>query len=170
MKAIKTAQKGFTLIELITAMAVAAILVGSAGPNFFDFIGSSRSATEYRSLLKGLQLARSEAINRGLTVTVSAKNASNWHEGFLIWADQDGNNAFDAGEEILDASEFGSEATLLESNNTADFRFTSEGFLDAVVGSQFVLSYRTDSKCEWDRDIRVVYTGMVSATERACEE
>ena len=164
-----TRNKGFTLIELITGMAVAAILLGSAAPNFVNFVNSSRSATEYRELLKGFQLARSEAINRGVTVTVSAKNGADWHSGFRIWADADGDNTFDAGEEIFEASEFSSLATMTEASDTASFSYTSEGFLNAVAGAQYVLSYRTDKKCEWDRDIRLVYTGHVSANQRACE-
>ncbi len=169
MKTQTSAQKGFTLIEMLTAMAVAAILLGSAGPNLFDFIGSSRSATEYRSLLKGFQLARSEAINRGVTVTVTAKSGADWHSGFQVWVDEDGDGVMDAGEDILDSSEFGSGATLTEANNVGSFSYTPEGFLDAVTGSQFLLTYRTESKCTRDRDIRLVYTGVINARERVCE-
>ncbi len=162
--------QGFTLIELITGIAVTAILLGSAGPNFFEFVGSSRSATEYRSLLKGFQLARSEAINRGVNVTVSAKDGANWHSGFVIWADADGDSVYDAGEEIRDTAKFGSAATMLETSNTTSFSYTSEGFLDAVAGSEFVLSYRSGENCKWDRDIRLIFTGHVSAREAVCEE
>ncbi len=164
------AQNGFTLIEMLTAMAVAAILLGSAGPNFFEFIGSSRSATEYRSLLSSLQLARSEAITRGTSVTVSAKTGANWHEGFQVWADEDGDGTFDAGEEIIDVAGFNSASTLIEAGDTTSFTYTAEGFLNAVTGTSFVISYRTSDNCKWDRDINLVYTGHVSARERACTE
>lgn len=170
MKSQPKTQQGFTLIEMITAMAVAAILLGSAGPNMFEFIQSSRSASEYRTLLSSLQLARSEAITRGTAVTVSANSGSNWHEGFKVWADADGDGVFDAGEEITDITSFNSDATLVEANNTSSFTYTAEGFLDAVTGTSFVISYRTSDNCEWDRDISLVYTGHVSARERACTE
>ncbi|WP_372748275.1 GspH/FimT family pseudopilin [Litorivivens sp.] len=162
--------QGFTLVELLTGIAIAAILLGSAGPNFFEFVQSSRSATEYRSLLSGLQLARSEAITRGVSVTVSASNGADWHDGFRVWADEDGDGTYDAGEEIMEISKFESAATMTESNNTTAFTYTAEGFLDAVAGTSFMLSYRTSKQCKWDRDISLVYTGHVSARERACTE
>lgn len=170
MKSQLKTQQGFTLIEMITAMAVAAILLGSAGPNFFEFVESSRSSTEYRSLLKGLQLARSEAINRGVNVTVAAADNADWHSGFTVWADENGDGVRDDAEIILVQDAFGSDATLVENNSTAAFSYTPEGFLDAVTGAEFALAYRTDSKCQWDRDIRLVYTGHVSARERACDQ
>ncbi len=160
--------QGFSLIELITALSVASILMGTAVPSFIDFVGSSRSASEYRELYTGLQFARSEAITRGETVTVSAKNGANWASGFVIWTDQNGNNTIDAGEEILDAAAFSSKATMTEASETASFSYTSEGFLDAVAGSQFVLSYRTAQNCTWDRDISLVFTGAVSAQKANC--
>ncbi len=163
-------QQGFTLIEMLVAMAVAAILLSSAGPNMFEFISSARSSTEYRTVLKGLQLARFEAINRGVNVTVSAANDADWHSGFSIWADENGNGVQDDNETILVQDAFGSTATMLENNSTASFSYTSEGFLDAVTGAEYTLAYRTESKCGQDRDIRLVYTGHVSARERACEQ
>ncbi len=162
--------QGFTLIELMTSLSVAAILMGTAVPSFFDYIGSSRSSVEYRELLSGLQFARSEAITRGVNVTVSAKVDADWHQGFIVWADEDGDGNYDAGEELIDVSEFASSSTMTESSNTAAFVYTPEGFLDAVAGANFMLSYRTAEKCEWDRDIRLVYTGHVSARERVCSE
>ncbi|WP_112056100.1 GspH/FimT family pseudopilin [Onishia taeanensis] len=56
--------KGFTLIELLVTMAVAIIFATVAVPNFVDMINRQRFATEFNSVLIGLNLARSEAIKR----------------------------------------------------------------------------------------------------------
>ncbi len=162
--------RGFSLVELITAMSVATILMGSATPSFVNVAGSSRSASEYRDLLKGLQLARSEAITRGVNVTVSTTDGANWHKGFRIWADDNGDGLYSAGEDILVSDDYSSQATMIEASNTSAFSYTSEGFLNATSGSEFVLAYRTGQNCMWDRDIRVVYTGHVSAREATCKQ
>ncbi|QFT86391.1 Type II transport protein GspH [Halomonas sp. THAF12] len=62
-------QRGFTLIELLVAMAVAITLATVAVPNFMDMINRQRFATEFNSVLTGLNLARSEAIKRRETVS-----------------------------------------------------------------------------------------------------
>ena len=55
---------GFTMIELLVTMAVAAILMAIAVPSYRSFMISSRVATESNDFLAALNLARSEAIKK----------------------------------------------------------------------------------------------------------
>lgn len=96
---------GFTLVELIVTIAVAAILVTVAVPSFRVFVQNSRISTQTNDLISDISLARSEAIKSGAnaslctsTVGTSCDGGGSWTIGRLAWTDTNNNNALDAGE------------------------------------------------------------------------
>ena len=80
---------GFTLIELMVTIAVLAILVAIALPNYQAFVLNSRMTAQANDFLTSLHLARSEAVKRNAAVTMSAR-VGNWANGWRI-ADAGGN-------------------------------------------------------------------------------
>ncbi len=74
-------ERGFTLLELIVTLAVAAIVLTIAVPSFQGLIESDRSTSRANDLVRTLNLARSEAITRSADVTVAAINASTGFSG-----------------------------------------------------------------------------------------
>lgn len=74
---------GFTLVELMVTLAVAAILATVALPGFTSLIQTNRVTTQTNELVASLNLARSEAIRRGLPVTVTAID-NNFANGWNI--------------------------------------------------------------------------------------
>ncbi len=60
---------GFTLIELMTTVSVAGILLAIAIPAFTNFVASSRLAEQTNELIGALNIGRSEAIKRNRNVT-----------------------------------------------------------------------------------------------------
>jgi type IV fimbrial biogenesis protein FimT len=64
--------RGFTLIELMITVAILAILLGVGVPSFVDYIRNSRASTQVNELATALNTARSEAITRGVPVSISA--------------------------------------------------------------------------------------------------
>jgi type IV fimbrial biogenesis protein FimT len=111
------ANNGFTLIELMITLVVVIILVAIAAPSFNSMIRDSRAATQANNLLSSLQVARSEAINRG--VRVSMRNLSNtprvWEDGWRIFTDwEDADGVFDGDLDQKDCSVDGQDCLLME--------------------------------------------------------
>src|SRR5271154_4492007 len=85
---------GFTLLELMTTLTVAGILLAIGVPSFRYVTWSNRASSEINGLLGDLQLARGEAIREGQTVTVcastdgaSCSNSNSWQTGWIVFSD-----------------------------------------------------------------------------------
>lgn len=96
--------RGFTLLELITTIAIAAILMAIAVPNLTMFVENNRMKVTVGDVAAALNFARSEASKRRFPVTVCARasdttcaNSATWNSGLLVFADSDGNGTFDPG-------------------------------------------------------------------------
>lgn len=82
-------ERGFTLIELIVTVAVLAILLSIAIPNYQTFVLNSRMASQTNDLVTALNLARSEAVKRAADVTVCASSngtscTGGWAQGWIV--------------------------------------------------------------------------------------
>jgi prepilin-type N-terminal cleavage/methylation domain-containing protein len=67
--------RGFTLVELMVAIMVLAILLGLAVPSFRDASLGSRLAGYANDMVASSQLARSEAVKRNRLVVICATGA-----------------------------------------------------------------------------------------------
>ncbi|WP_341678971.1 GspH/FimT family pseudopilin [Niveibacterium sp. SC-1] len=137
--------RGFTLIELMIAVTVFAIGVAIAIPNFATLIAGRKLTTAASNLRADLSFARIEATRRGRSVgvcpadvrsgTASACGGStDWSNGWLVYADANGNGSLDGGETVLrvrppekaiSATPLSSEGTLASVQNV-DARPTGE--------------------------------------------
>ena len=88
-------QSGFTLTELIVALAVAAVMKVYAIPAFNDFTVQRRIASDANSVISAVNYARSEAARLGGQVTVQAVNGgaggNEWGPGFCVTVGDPGN-------------------------------------------------------------------------------
>src|SRR5262245_51428444 len=88
---------GATLIELLTTLALVAVLGMLAAPGFGGVLYDSRRAAIVNELFHALFLARSEAVKRGDIVTVCqsadglncAGKAAEWTSGWIVFANLD---------------------------------------------------------------------------------
>lgn len=101
-------QRGFTLIELIITVAIAAILLAIGVPSFQEMMRNNRVAAHTNDLLSSLNLVRSEAIKRGVRVSLckssdglSCATTGDWTQGWIVFVDTDNDATVDAGENIL---------------------------------------------------------------------
>lgn len=124
--------KGFTLIELVITMAIAAILLTIGVPSFQDFIANTRISTDNSNLLADLAFARSEAVKRGTSVTICGKTSGantcsgSWNGGRLIFVDSGGVvGAYDAANDTL----LRVREDIAAGNALATFTFTNAGYI-----------------------------------------
>ncbi len=75
--------RGFTLLELMTAIAVAAILAAISIPMYTSFVRNQRVKTAAYDLSYALTLARGEALKRNSSVTVSP-DTNGWKFGWSV--------------------------------------------------------------------------------------
>src|SRR6266496_792796 len=75
-------ERGFTLVELVTVVTIVGILAAIAAPSFRDFIIQQRIRNAAFELMADLTFARSEAVKRNATVTMS--KTGSWTGGWTI--------------------------------------------------------------------------------------
>ncbi len=85
--------QGFTLVELMVTLAVAAIILAIAAPSFSQMIRDHRLITTANDFMGTMQLARSEAIRRGVQVTMLPITQGDWTSGWNVFTDWNGNES-----------------------------------------------------------------------------
>lgn len=95
-------QAGLTLIELMVTITIAAILLAVGAPSFQYFMIKTRMSTATSDLASALNLARSEAVRRGVTVSIrNTSGGGNWGNGWTMFVDNDKDGTQDVGDETL---------------------------------------------------------------------
>lgn len=74
---------GFSLLELLTTLAVLGIVLAIAVPNFSQLIAGQKNRTVASDLFGSLILARSEAMKRNTTVSM-IRAGTNWANGWTV--------------------------------------------------------------------------------------
>lgn len=99
---------GFTLIELMAVLALAALLQTLAVPALSAVVEGVRIRSAAQSLHGSLQLARSEAIKRNARVVVcksaggsACATAGGWERGWIVFHDLNNNALLDSDEPVL---------------------------------------------------------------------
>lgn len=105
---LRAAEHGFTLVELLMALAVMAILGTFAVPSFHSLMDSSKLTAASNALLSSMHLARSEAIKRGNRVVlcktadgVVCAERGGWEQGWMVFQDTNNNGERDSNEVVI---------------------------------------------------------------------
>lgn len=87
-----TPQCGFTLVELLMVVAIAAVLALIAVPSFRDMLNNTRQTSSLGLLVSDLNQARGEAIKRNTRILVCGRNTggtdcagvTDWRVGWVV--------------------------------------------------------------------------------------
>lgn len=132
-------QSGFTLMELMVTLAVAALILGLAVPNFRDFIRNSRLTSAGNGMLASFHLARTEAVKRQLPVAVCATDdpegtppacSGGTFTAWVVWVDADNDWVIDnnANEPVLRRYPRLHDSLSVVSNNDGQVKYLPIGF------------------------------------------
>lgn len=101
---------GFTILELMVAVTVTAILAAIAVPTMRDYLRNSRLTSASNDLLHSLAVARAEAIKRQTNTIVCGTALPNAaapvcdgspFSAWVVFVDANRNGVFDAGEVVI---------------------------------------------------------------------
>lgn len=92
---------GFTIVELMAVLGIAAILMTVAVPSFHNTLQKQRMGTAVSDFFAAINLTRSEAIQRGARVDLVPLNGADWAKGWVVFVDQNHNQKPDAQESII---------------------------------------------------------------------
>ena len=102
--------RGFTIIEVMVSLAVLTVLIAIAIPTFSNTIKRYRITAIRDELTASLQMARSEAIRRGVQIIVMRNtvncifdmpDSQDWHCGWRLVVDSNDNGIVNASEEVI---------------------------------------------------------------------
>lgn len=104
--AIKPPYSGLTLVELLVALTLSAILLGLAAPGFGDLIQRHQGEVIREQLAQAIELARVNAIRSASLVTLCRSDdglgcGGNWADGVLVFVDEDNDREVDSGKQAL---------------------------------------------------------------------
>lgn len=146
--------RGFTLIELMTTLSIAAVLLTVGVPNFQEFIKSNTLSTQVNHFVSDLNFTRSEAIKRSGRVTMCrSSDAANcdttagigWEKGWIIFSDQAGTaGSVDTGDIIVRTNGPAGGSITIRGNFFVKDRisFTSSGIVEPNNGTLIICDNR----------------------------
>lgn len=162
---------GFTLLELLVTIAVAAVLLGIAIPSYRGMVQRNSLAAQVNDLVGDLNYARSQAVTRGAPVSLcvsknqSSCGGSEWTQGWVVYA-QDPSNALKAGTDntLRVHQALSSQITMTGNTNIqSNATFDSNGFAMGSLGSFTIVGDDlTQATC-----VRISGTGRVRTEQVA---
>ena len=142
--------RGFTLIELMVVVTLAAVLLGIGVPSFKGFVAGQRVKTAAGEFAMAVVFARAEAIKRNADVTITAatSGATGWQDGWTVAA---------GGAALSTQSAY---SGLMFSGPTSAITFKSTGRLSNSVTTMAITGQDGSARC-----IAIDLSGLPKSTK-----
>ena len=142
--------RGFTLIELMVTIAIAAILLMIGIPSFQSAIASAQLTTQSNNFLTAVATARSEAIKNntqavicrsanGAQIGAQCRTGTTWADGWIVFVDQAPTATppqVGAEDVIVSVGQAVNGTSIVGSANVANqLRFRADGTLNGLGGT-----------------------------------
>lgn len=189
MKYCNKSYAGFTLIELMVTLSIAAILMMVAVPSMVAFKRNSELSSLSNTLLSAINVARGEAMKRGMAAyVVPADGGGAWGVGWVVFVDKNNNQIYDGDatdqliyQQAAPASYFTVAGNFSAGESPAYIRFDASGYPKQKNGSfnniTFTIQrndltsaslYENTRRLKIDRIGRVRICKPTSATDSKC--
>lgn len=133
------AHSGFSLLQLVITIAIAAALALVAVPSFASLLSRTQVSTHSNMIVESLSLARSQAIATQQKVhlcrlddidisdcAVGHSYANDWSSGWLVFVDSNNNNNFDSSDQLLQTVQLANKVNIVF-NQRGRLRFFPDG-------------------------------------------
>lgn len=166
-------QRGFTLLELMVAVAILSILTGIAVPSFTDTIRNNQIAAVSSDLVAAMALARNEAMKRGVRVSVcpaadqdNCADGVDWSKGWIVFVDEFGTaGSIDTGDTPL--QNWTSPPNGVHVTATKDLVVSFTRRARAAFSQQFTVD-KAGCRGNQQRLIEVSVSGHIGLTRQEC--
>lgn len=164
-----TCRSGFTLIEMVIVLAIAAILFGLAIPQMSEFALNARSTNSRNAIFTMLQLGRSQAVFKRTRVVVcpsldGQRCSGDWDGGALVFHDGDNNRQHEVHETVFSVLDPQSVNGIKIRGNRRLVAFTPDG---RSMGSNLSISFCVPGKAQGN-SVVVSNAGRVRTGKIAC--
>lgn len=160
------------MVELLAAISIAAIMAAIGVPSFRFVTVSNRMSSEVNLLLGDMQFARGEAIKRGLPVVVCIStngtscvtSGATWSGGWIVFADNNSNNALDTGEPVIRVQKAFGNSDSFVADSTSNLRaitFNREGFATSLANTATISLHDSTNNSAYTRCLAVNRVGLL---------
>lgn len=167
-------ERGFSLVELIVTLVVAAVLIVSV-PSIRPMLQDGRLSTQANDLIGDLNYARSEAIKRRAFVGVcistngtSCAGGGNWRDGRAVFVGTGNNGTWQANDTILRFRGPLTSADTLTTTALADpIIFSANGASNLNIGATGFFTFCDDRGFTKGKMVNVNSMGQIAVSHRA---
>lgn len=151
MREIKTKIDGFTLLELLVTLAIAAIITTVGIPSFSGLIRDSRMTAITNDFMTAFNYARSEAAvqNKDVRLLSTSGSAGDWASGWEVRVDANDDGDFTDSGELLRSHEAITNGYSLNVSSGitlgTQITYESTGLMKGVIGGTFFICENSDA-------------------------